>query len=254
MAPPAHSRRVATRRHYVWRAICVAGVLAAYAASVVNIRQSNAQSGEMIQFPKRPGATATGGGIGFPKSGAPGQSGEQMLVRANEINYDHTNDRVSAVGNVQIYYNGATLEADRVIYDQKTKRVHAEGNVKLTEPNGRVTYGEIINLSDDFRDGFVDSLRLDTPEQTRMAARARRPQRRQHHRAAKRRLHRVRSLRRRSQETAEVAGQSRPHHPRSGRADDLFRGCSPRILRRAAGLYSRTSRRPIRPRSARPAS
>ena len=48
--------------------------------------------------------------------------------------------------------------------------MHAEGNVKLTEPNGRVTYGEIINLSDDFRDGFVDSLRLDTPEQTRMAA------------------------------------------------------------------------------------
>ena len=71
---------------------------------------------------------------------------------------------------MQIYYNGATLEADRVIYDQKTKRVHAEGNVKLTEASGRVTYGEIINLSDDFRDGFVDSLRLDTPDQTRMAA------------------------------------------------------------------------------------
>ena len=54
-----------------------------------------------------------------------------MLVRANEINYDYTNDRVSAVGNVQIYYDGATLEADRVIYDQKTKRLHAEGNVRL---------------------------------------------------------------------------------------------------------------------------
>ena len=53
-----------------------------------------------------------------------------MLVRANEINYDYTNDRVSAVGNVQIYFGGATLEADRVIYDQKTKRLHAEGNVR----------------------------------------------------------------------------------------------------------------------------
>ena len=43
----------------------------------------------------------------------------------------------SAVGNVQIYYNGSTLEADKVIYDQKTKRLHAEGNVRLTEPDGQ---------------------------------------------------------------------------------------------------------------------
>ena len=57
-----------------------------------------------------------------------------------------------------------------VIYDQKTKRLHAEGNVRLTEPDGKITYGEIIDLSDDFRDGFVDSLRARHPDQTRMAA------------------------------------------------------------------------------------
>ncbi|HEY7245484.1 MAG TPA: LPS-assembly protein LptD [Xanthobacteraceae bacterium] len=93
-----------------------------------------------------------------------------MLVRAQEINYDYSNERVSAVGNVQLYYGAATLEADRVIYDQKTKRLHAEGNVRLTQPDGTVTYGEIMDLSDDFRDGFVDSLRADAPEQTRFAA------------------------------------------------------------------------------------
>ena len=93
-----------------------------------------------------------------------------MLVQADEINYDYANERVSAVGNVQIYYSGSTLEADRVIYDQKTKRLHAEGNVRLTEPDGKVTYGEILDLSDDYRDGFVDSLRLERPEQTRIAA------------------------------------------------------------------------------------
>ena len=61
-------------------------------------------------------------------------------------------------------------EADKVIYDQTTKRLHAEGNVRLTEEDGKVTYGNIMDLSDDYRDGFVDSLRLDTPDQTRMAA------------------------------------------------------------------------------------
>ena len=93
-----------------------------------------------------------------------------MLVRADEVDYDYTNNRVSAVGNVQIYYSGSTLETDRVIYDQKTKRLHAEGNVRLTDADGKVTYGQIIDLSDNFRDGFVDSLRLDLPEQTRVAS------------------------------------------------------------------------------------
>jgi LPS-assembly protein len=101
---------------------------------------------------------------------APSAGQEQMLVRAQEINYDYSNERVSAVGNVQLYYGASTLEADRVIYDQKTKRLHAEGNVRLTQPDGTVTNGEIMDLSDDFRDGFVDSLRADAPEQTRFAA------------------------------------------------------------------------------------
>ena len=93
-----------------------------------------------------------------------------MLLQATEIQYDYSNKRVSAVGNVQIYYAGSTVEADRVVYDETSKRMHAEGNVRLTEPDGKITYAEVMNLSDDFRDGFVDSLRLDTPDQTRMAA------------------------------------------------------------------------------------
>ena len=94
----------------------------------------------------------------------------QMLVKALEINYDYNNNRVAAVGNVQIYYNGSTLEADKVIYDQKTKRLHAEGNVRLTEADGKVVNANLLDLSDDYRDGFVDSLRLNTPDETRMSA------------------------------------------------------------------------------------
>ena len=94
----------------------------------------------------------------------------QMLVQANEIRYDYNNLLVSAVGNVQIYYNGATVEADKIIYDQRSKRLHAEGNARLTEADGKISYGELLDLSDDYRDGFIDSLRLETPDQTRMAA------------------------------------------------------------------------------------
>lgn len=94
----------------------------------------------------------------------------QMLVNAVELNYDYVNQRVSAVGKVQIYYQGATLEADKVTYDQKTKRLLAEGNVRLTERDGKIITAEMLNLSDQFRDGFLDSLRLEAPDRTRFIA------------------------------------------------------------------------------------
>ena len=112
----------------------------ALAASLARLhrrpRRAHAQQRQIVAFPARPKPPAS------PASGLleamPSRStSEQMLVRADEINYDYTNERVSAVGNVQIYYGGATLEADKVIYDQKTKRLHAEGNVRLTEPTAR---------------------------------------------------------------------------------------------------------------------
>ncbi|QOZ24178.1 LPS-assembly protein LptD [Bradyrhizobium sp. CCBAU 51753] len=93
-----------------------------------------------------------------------------MLVQATEIDYDYNNSRISAVGNVQMFYNGTSVEADKVIYDQKTKRLHAEGNIRMTDAEGKITYANIMDLSDDYRDGFVDSLRVDTEDQTRMAA------------------------------------------------------------------------------------
>jgi LPS-assembly protein len=120
---------------------------------------------QQLSFPDRPAPKKSKIAIEREKSGQ-----NQMLVQATEIDYDYANHRIAAVGNVQIYYGGSTLEANKVIYDETTKRLHAEGNVRLTETDGKVTYGEIMDLSDDYRDGFVDSLRLDSPDQTRMAA------------------------------------------------------------------------------------
>src|SRR6476660_9459943 len=100
----------------------------------------------------------------------PAPNDGRMTVQAVEVDYDYNNQRVSAVGNVQMFYNGTSVEADKVIYDQKTKRLHAEGNIRLTDAAGKVTYANIMDLSDDYRDGFVDSLRVDTEDATRMAA------------------------------------------------------------------------------------
>jgi LPS-assembly protein len=154
MARPVTHPRL-PRRRTCWGAFIVLAAAVALLASTVDVPPAAAQ----MVFPPRP----------KPPVRAQ-RSQDQMLIRAEEINYDYTNERVSAVGNVQLYFGGSTLEANRVIYDQKTKRLHAEGNVQLTEADGTVTHAEIMDLSDDYRDGFVDSLRLDAPEQTRFAA------------------------------------------------------------------------------------
>lgn len=115
--------------------------------------RSNAQSLSMADY----AATK-------PKPGA------QMLVEADELVYDYDNDTISAVGNVKIYYLGYTLEADRVSYMKGTAKLVATGNVKMTDPSGLVVYANDIDITEDFRDGFVDSLRVETPDATYFAA------------------------------------------------------------------------------------
>jgi LPS-assembly protein len=155
MARPANHRRLSRCRTW-WAAV---GIFALAVTVITGSAGLSPGLAQVLVFPPRPKPPVR-----------PERSQEQMLVRADEINYDYTNERVSAVGNVQLYFGNSTLEADRVIYDQKTKRLHAEGNVQLIDGDGTVTHGEIMDLSDDYRDGFVDSLRLDAPEQTRFAA------------------------------------------------------------------------------------
>ncbi len=136
----------------------LAALLAIAACSLLVAEPISAQN--LLSFPPRPAA---------PKSPA-APADAPMLVQATEIRYDYTNNTVSAVGNVQLYYNGSTVEADEVVYDQKTKRLQARGNVRMTEPDGKITYGQFIDLTQDYRDGFVDSLRVETFDDTRFAA------------------------------------------------------------------------------------
>lgn len=87
----------------------------------------------------------------------------KMLVEANQLVQNNNDNTISAEGNVRIYYKGKILEADRVIYDKKTKRLVAIGHAKLTEADGTVYHGDKFDLTEDFRDGFAESLRADTP-------------------------------------------------------------------------------------------
>jgi LPS-assembly protein len=91
---------------------------------------------------------------------AQGSGEDRLLVDANEIVYDNDRNTVSAVGDVQLNYQGRTLQADRVTYNRTTGRVHAEGNARLTDASGAVITGDRFELTEDFKSGFIDSLRV----------------------------------------------------------------------------------------------
>ena len=94
----------------------------------------------------------------------------KMLVQANELVYDYQRDIISAVGKVQIYYDGAVLTADRVTHNRKTNRLNATGNVRYQTKDGNVITTDQIDMDADFRDGFIQSLTVESAERTRMAA------------------------------------------------------------------------------------
>ncbi|HLH51906.1 MAG TPA: LPS-assembly protein LptD [Roseiarcus sp.] len=95
---------------------------------------------------------------------------DKMLVQANELVFDKDKNTVSAVGDAQIYYQGRILEADRVVYDRAKKRVYAEGHAKFTDEHGDVTYGSRFELTQDFRDGFIDSVQTLTKDKARFSS------------------------------------------------------------------------------------
>ncbi|TLG74080.1 LPS assembly protein LptD [Methylocystis sp. B8] len=97
-------------------------------------------------------------------------SGERMVVEAKELVYDEKRNVVTARGDVQIYYKGRLLEADSVVYDRNTSRVYAEGHAKVTERDGTIARAERFDLTDDFKTGFIESLQVDTPNNTHFTA------------------------------------------------------------------------------------
>lgn len=94
----------------------------------------------------------------------------QMLVEADELVYNYDEETVSAQGNVEIVYDGYTLNADRVVYNQRSGRLLAYGNVRITEPTGNVLTANQVDITEDFRDGFVRSLEVRTPENATFGA------------------------------------------------------------------------------------
>ncbi|WP_311272546.1 MULTISPECIES: LPS-assembly protein LptD [unclassified Rhizobium] len=97
------------------------------------------------------------------------QDQSKLLLTANELTYNKDAERVIATGGVRLHYTGYRMVAQRVEYDQGTGRVLARGNIELIEPGGNRIYADELDVTDDFGQGFVNALRVETTDNTRIA-------------------------------------------------------------------------------------
>lgn len=94
----------------------------------------------------------------------------RLYLSSNSLIYDRDHQKVTASGAVRINYEGHKLVANSVTYDQASGRLMAEGQIELIEPDGNRIYADNMDVTDDFGQGFINSLRVETTDDTHMAA------------------------------------------------------------------------------------
>ncbi|WP_102957914.1 LPS-assembly protein LptD [Mangrovicella endophytica] len=133
------------------RAALLAGT--AFAALVTFSAEALAQSGP----------AGLGAAVSVPE-------GSQLFLESDTVTYDSDTAVVTADGSVRIDYGGYKLVARKVVYNQKTRRLIASGDVELQQPDGNRVFADSADITDDFGQGFIKALRIETPDNTRFAA------------------------------------------------------------------------------------
>lgn len=94
----------------------------------------------------------------------------RIYFAADEIVYDRELERVTATGHVTVTRNGQSVDAESVVYAMRSGRVTATGRVRFKDLSGNVLRANVVELSDDLRDGFVESVHVIFTDGSRAAA------------------------------------------------------------------------------------
>ncbi len=94
----------------------------------------------------------------------------QILLQADEMDYDVDHHVVSARGHVEIDGDGRILLADEVSYDEKNDTMVASGHVSITDEKGNVAFADHVVLHDRMRDGALRSFAALIGKNGRMVA------------------------------------------------------------------------------------
>jgi len=121
-------------------------------------------------FENAPLAYSQENSTGMPAIGQNISPDAKLMLSANELVYNKDQELVSVIGGVQINYGGYRLVAQKVDYNQKTGRMMATGNIEMVTPDGNRIYADHLDVTDNFADGFMNALRIETSDNTRLVA------------------------------------------------------------------------------------
>ncbi len=96
--------------------------------------------------------------------------GGDVLLQADEVEYDANNAVVTARGHVEVDYDGRILMAERLTYDQNTDTMAASGHVSLLDAKGNVAFADHVTMTDKMRDGALDGFAALIGQNGRLAA------------------------------------------------------------------------------------
>lgn len=100
--------------------------------------------------------------MGFAASGAATLIADSIAVSGG--------GRLVARGNVEVFYDGKSLQADRIVFDPHDNTLTITGNMRLTDGPDQVLLADQGKLSDDFENGILQSARLVLGQQLQLAA------------------------------------------------------------------------------------
>ncbi len=141
-----------------WFGAACAGILLAMLAAILTGLPRTAQA----QLSALDGSTP--GGSAKSNSNAP------VTFLADTVDYDKTNNIVTAEGHVRAWQNGQTLYADKVVLDRNTDVVTAIGNVVLSEPGGETVYANHAVLSKGMKNAVMLGVAARLAQNGRMIA------------------------------------------------------------------------------------
>ena len=89
-------------------------------------------------------------------AGVPVDMEKEMLLQADEVDYDMNAEVVTARGHVEIDDAGRILLADEITYDEKADKVDATGHVSVLDEKGNVAFADHVTLTDRMRNGALE--------------------------------------------------------------------------------------------------
>ncbi len=103
---------------------------------------------------------------------APAIQGELVQLEADEIIDDQIAGTITAIGDVQIRYQGRTMRADRLVYDLTSGAIRAQGGVEIVDAEGSATYADEIEADEALNLAVASELRSRLGPSGTLAARA----------------------------------------------------------------------------------